>query len=1550
MSLVDSVPAFRTAHVKSIQFSVPTRDEIRRSSVVGVDSVSIYSKGVPVERSVNDLRMGTTDRRCRCTTCWNSIVTCTGHNGHIDLPFPVYHGAYVDTVLKVMRTICYFCGRPRLSLGPAAAGSTRKKHFLATYVACKSRKACVHCEMPCPQFVKSGNLITCKWPCEPPAGAAEFGPHYARDLFASISDSDWAAMGFGPHCRPENLVVDRITVASPCLRPSIVNDSRSRGQDDLTHCLQDINRQVQTVLKEHPKVGPAERALRELLNEVPSVLVDRDVLERLQNAVCSFANNQKPDNRVTQRSGNPLKTLKDRLVGKEGLVRGNMLGKRTNFSGRSVISPDPRLEIDEVGVPEPMARTLTIPVRVTEDNIHELRHAVSVGPAVLGGAALVVSRDGTEIDLEHCVMRDKIRLRTDGDIVHRYIRDGDPVIFNRQPSLHVGSMMCHRVKVIRNTPKEIIETIRLNPITAGPYNADFDGDEMNLHVPQSIGAIVEMEALMRVSDQIVSPQNNKPMMGLVQDSLTGIYMLSCDSVRLTAAQAMQIMGTARYFGTDAPRAPPPLPPPDRGERWSGNGILSMVLPPINVERPGLVIRDGVIVRGRLDKSNVGKSSGSIIHCIALDFGNHVAATCLSDLQNVVDEFLMCYFGLSCGISDCLPSAEARRAAEQVLQSSVRHIEDINDFVGQSKTIDSSMKEAAVLKVASNVLSGCGQSVVGCLDDDNNIYRMVNSGAKGNSINLTQIMAAVSQSCVDGRRILPHKSQGRNFPCFRHGDDSPLALGFIPTPYHIGLSPTEFFFHMMGGREGLVDTAVKTSVTGYMQRRLIKFTENLTVGNGQSRGLTDCTIVLNAFDSVCSFSYGADGFNPRMLQRVAEPSLTAPEDEAFVGMHDGERARLLALRREIYETFCTVGTPCKLETDLHLPVNVNTLLLYCRTESAAPAVAKHFNVTQALVESVVARHGERGSLLLRYHILYGLRRDQLCRRKVGLEALRELSDVVIHQCEQALAPAGMMVGCLSSQSVGEPLTQMNLNSFHLCLGKITGVSRVKEIVDVTHNMQAPCTTAVPIVQRDEFVDRLVRYLPELWLRDVVALQEVFTRGSPCAIDTRMLDGLWPSGDGGSGLGVVFVLQRRILEQRDLTMDDVARGLAAYVGDTMQLEATASLGPDWMLRLTLDETLVPDRADGDSAVMLEVIQHLLNQVLLAGVRGVTDAACRNVTYHDPSGQMCTTKVIDICGNVLATMLASEVLVTETLYSNDMVEVAGLFGVEAANACLLKELNDCISEDGTYINTRHLSTIADSMTYSGHLVPINRHGVSQLSSQPLQRCSFEETFDTATDAALFGYRDDMTGVSATMMFGKESPIGTCYNEVMHKPDEYSLSRRELEKLLRTRPKSAVERECKPEPTEPDEQDEPDDTNPFAMHSLPAYGFAAGEDGGFAPGSPVYGDDSPEYSPGSPAYGATSPGYGASSPGYGSSSPGYGAGSPAYGASSPAYGASSPGYGSLNTAYTNDNGRPGGNEALFNVVGTTNEAFGDSIFSAHTGTEPPFANRNGAMEPFSL
>ncbi|KAG9979055.1 RNA polymerase II largest subunit, partial [Aureobasidium melanogenum] len=474
--------------------------------------------------------------------------------------------------------------------------------------------------------------------------------------------------------------------------------------------------------------------------------------------------------KALQKSGRPVKAIRARLKSKEGRLRGNLMGKRVDFSARTVITGDPNLSLDEVGVPRSTARILTFPETVNAFNIDKLQQLVRNGPNEHPGAKYVIRDTGERIDLRHHKRAGEIQLQY-GYKVERHIVDGDVIIFNRQPSLHKESMMGHRVRVMPYS------TFRLNLSVTSPYNADFDGDEMNLHVPQSHETRSEVMNLCMVPLNIVSPQRNGPLMGIVQDTLCGIYKMCRRDVFLNKEHVMNILMWVPDWDGVIP--PPSILKPR--PRWTGKQIISLIVPTgLNLVRGdaegmhplndnGLMVHGGELMYGLFSKKSVGASGGGIIHIVYNEKGWEAAVSFFNGAQRVVNHWLL-HNGFSIGIGDTVPdeaTAEAitdavnEQKAEVALITEAATANELEALPGMNVR---ETFESRVSKALNSARDNAGDRTEKSLKDLNNAIQMARSGSKGSAINISQMTAVVGQQSVEGKRI-PFGFKYRSLPHF-----------------------------------------------------------------------------------------------------------------------------------------------------------------------------------------------------------------------------------------------------------------------------------------------------------------------------------------------------------------------------------------------------------------------------------------------------------------------------------------------------------------------------------------------------------------------------------------------------------------------------------------------------------------------------------------------------------------------------------------------------------------------------------------------------------------
>lgn len=644
------------------------------------------------------------------------------------------------------------------------------------------------------------------------------------------------------------MILTVLPVPPVTVRPSITLETGERSEDDLTHKLVDILR-INQRLKENMEAG------------APQLIVE-DLWELLQYHVTTYFDNEAsgvPPAR--HRSGRPLKTLAQRLKGKEGRFRSNLSGKRVNFSARTVISPDPYISINEVGVPDLIAKEVTVPVHVTEWNMEEMKECIRNGSDVHPGANYVIRPDDRKIRIYEETKEAVIDKLEPGFIVERHLKDGDIVLFNRQPSLHRMSMMAHEVRVLP------YKTFRLNLCVCPPYNADFDGDEMNMHVFQTEESRAEAKTLMRVQEHILSPRFGGPIIGGIHDHISGAYLLTRESATFTEEQAFQILRKAK------------MAIPDRtGETWSGKQIFSLLLPKdLNMVYKAdicrkcdeclkreckndayVVIEDGQLLSGVMDEKAYGAFAGKILDHIVKEYGTDRAREFLDASTKLAISGIM-KAGFTTSTNDEEIPLEAKERIEIHLHKAEEKVDQLIEAYENhelealpGRSLEETL-EMKIMQVLGEARDKSGEIAESYFDiNENHAVIMALTGARGSMLNLTQITACVGQQSVRGGRIDRGYNE-RTLPHFRKGELGAKARGFVHSSYKEGLDPIEFFFHAMGGREGLVDTAIRTAQSGYMQRRLVNALQDLNVKE-------DGTVMDNR-GVIIQTTYGEDGVDP-----------------------------------------------------------------------------------------------------------------------------------------------------------------------------------------------------------------------------------------------------------------------------------------------------------------------------------------------------------------------------------------------------------------------------------------------------------------------------------------------------------------------------------------------------------------------------------------------------------------------------------------------------------------------------------------------------------------
>ena len=751
--------------VGSISFSLLSPQQIKKMAHVKVVTPELYDKeGYPVEGGLMDTRLGVIDPGLRCRTCSGKLKECHGHFGYIELGRPVLHISYVKAILIFLQSTCGECGRLLLDDEEIIKNQARVDKLIASgkqelipkvnklvRTTAKTTKKCPHCKAKI-------TPVKIEKPSTFYEDTKRITPIEILERFEKISDSDCMLIGVNPNfARPEWMVLNIFPIPPVTMRPSITLESGERAEDDLTHKLSDIVR-INQRLFENINAG------------APEIIVE-DLWDLLQYHVTTFFNNevaQVPPAR--HRSGQPLKTITERIKSKEGRFRHNLAGKRVNYAARTVISPDPKLELNEVGVPLAIAMELTVPERVTEWNLEWLKTFIKNGPKIYPGA--------------------------------NYLFDGSK-----------------KKKISAETQEVILEELKAGQIVERHLI-----DEMNLHIPQTEEARAEAEILMEVETQIMSPKHGLNVIGCIEDAVTGNYLLTDDNTVLSREDAISLLLSIGVINTEKIQK--------FKKNVPGKEVFSALLPEdMDFIYDKVVIENGQLKTGQIDPKTIGEGNGTLLRDIHRSYSETVCVDLFGKIFKLGIAYLM-KRGFTITTSDADIPEDVREKAKDIVTTAIESVNIIIDdyksgklknFSG--KTIEETL-ELMVMQKLNETRNLIGKMISKTVSLTNNAIIMSRAG-KGNITNLAQTSVLVGQQALRGKRI-ERGYKNRTLSLFKEHDKSPESRGFVRHCYKNGLNPVEFFFHAMTGRDSLMDTALRTPKSGYLYRRLANALQDLKV--------------------------------------------------------------------------------------------------------------------------------------------------------------------------------------------------------------------------------------------------------------------------------------------------------------------------------------------------------------------------------------------------------------------------------------------------------------------------------------------------------------------------------------------------------------------------------------------------------------------------------------------------------------------------------------------------------------------------------------------------
>jgi DNA-directed RNA polymerase I subunit RPA1 len=1357
-------------------------------------------------------------------------------------------------------------------------------------------------------------------------------------------EGDTLSLIYNPRSKQANLnrfsadmfFIDTILVPPTRFRPENATDGNSVTESDRNNLFKAILQVCETIRDIHNEIsGRIIDTSRAPRTENDLMLVHLELQENVNGLV------DKSSSRFS-RNDRQAEGVKQILEKKEGLFRQNMMGKRVNFAARSVISPDPNIESNEIGVPPVFAKKLTYPEPVTNHNYYDMREAVINGEDHWPGAVAIENEDGLVLSLKGKTADQRLAIANQllapskqtlngsiGKKVHRHLNNGDMVIMNRQPTLHKPSMMCHRARVLQGE-----KTIRMHYANCKTYNADFDGDEMNMHFPQNELARAEATMIADTNHQFLSGTAGEPLRGLIQDHISMGVHISNKDLFFDREEYQQLLYAGMrpehghvHYGKIV-LLPPAIMKPK--PFWTGKQVISTILTnitpmshvPLSLdgktttgpdrwgetgkEDGKVIIREGEVLTGIFDKKQVGTSSGGIVHGIYETLGPTAAGRFLSILGRLLTKLLHMR-GFSCGVEDLVLTTEGNKKRQEVLKNASKlgldvaakyvsldsrnpkaddpelqkRLETVLRDDSKQKGLDE-LSKGQCSKLSSEVEQICFPNSLIKPFPHNQMQAMTGSGAKGSSVNANQISCNLGQQVLEGRRV-PVMVSGKSLPCFDAFDPSLRAGGFIQDRFLTGVKPQEYYFHAMAGREGLIDTAVKTSRSGYLQRCLIKGMEGLKVNY-------DCSVRDVADGSIIQFLYGEDGLDVGKSAYLTQFSFTAKnflsmwaKYNAKTEYHVIHNAEAASHTKKGAHGFAKRGIEEKLDP---------ALAIYNPSKYGGSTSEKFYRSVKGYIED------NPDKLIID-------KKANTMETTVKKKPFQQLTEL---QYLKSLVEPGEAVGIIAAQSIGEPSTQMTLNTFHLAghssKNVTLGIPRLREIVmtasakigtplmtlhlnpEITPEEGEKFAKAISLLSLSEVVDRtsvthkvgkglsyshskfytvrfdffpaneyceeynikvrdvlntiVNKFLPDLQRQiraelkkrgnAIVGVSEAAPEISKAAgaIEQQLAhnrqaqDSDADSDDDADDEDMDADAQKRRAQRQDgdddfIEPDDDEEEIASQLSDEVEddiveenyqksakvntetaddedeeyFDAETSIHRstktkeihihesaeelDSWAKTILDKSVLSSfrfdpagewceatleyPSSSHKVLMLQLVEKCTRKAVIQSIPGIKSCFLeKEAQFVDPStGTEITEPAIVTEGcNLLAMREFQDVLNPHRMFTNDIAATLRLYGVEAARACIVREMSLVFQGHGIDVNNRHLNLIADCMTRSGTYIPFNRTGMKN-SVSAFMKMSFETTVGVLKDSVSSEDREDLRNPSARLVVGNLSGVGT-------------------------------------------------------------------------------------------------------------------------------------------------------------------------------------------------
>jgi DNA-directed RNA polymerase II subunit RPB1 len=1404
---------------ESVEFYPLGNDENYEDSYVEITKKDLFRRNVPIPNGAYDAHLGTTDDSWRCQSCFNTKRWCPGHEGHINLNYPVQNHLYKNDLLRWLKIICHSCGKLVVNKTSDILKVPKLKRLNKHTTRTRNTKgniSCAHCGYMHPYVVRDQDTPIIIWAEYYQGNNLErryrIFNHMIATIFERISPEIVTLMGKPLISHPRKFIISVMRVSPNTIRPDIkkIGGGRSNSDDltTLTKAIIDINNKLPAIIPD----------------EIPNNLeTDYTNLDLAYYALIKDPKSS-TKTKIMSNTNRPPGSIENRIVGKKGRVRQNLMGFRVFWCGRSVITCDSTIRVDELGIPLIIAKEIQIPETVTPYNKDRLMIYFNNKRNLYPGCTKIKKKNTGVQHWVGALRRDfKVEI---GDVIMRDMIDGDVIIFNRQPSMDGPSMTCHKAVIIREG-----KTFRMNISACILYNADFDGDEMNIHVACSAMARNEIENLSGVGNAFISRAEGKPLIGCFQDTMVSIAKMTHNDVKISKESAMGLFKD--------------IPVKLDKDIYTGRELISKLLPPINFNKVGLfynkayapylkykedevkvIINRGEIAQGILDNKSCGQGRrGSIFHIIHNEYGPNVALDTLFNIQQVTMQY-----GFNTGFTVAMDDITIPKESIDKIQ------EKTSALIMEANRITDKLKKGEIIPPINRTVEQFYEQqqinaltlgdefvepIVGSIDPlTNSLYVMTQMCKKGSMKHFQAISSSIGSSLINGQRPVKSFGYARTLPYCTRFDTDPISNGFIPDSYMTGVNPISYMFTTQEARYGEINKSLSTSVAGQQNRESIKNFESIVVNNLRQSSKNR---------NVVQFIYGNDGLDSRRVVKVKIPTIMISDKElrdrfkSDIKMfeskfHTDKVKKLLEdefnyikqdrnLYRENFLNTEIVFDDGVLSSEIKLSVDVNKIISDVsydfkdtkkekmdpiKTIELIDKFCKNFvyvflNSTQ---EEQQSRVPDKFIKCVEFHLILFrsyLNTRTLIKRNINYEPLKIILDKIRYTTQKSLIEYGIACGIISAQSISSPMTQYIIDSHHRAsVGggendmQTDTLTRTKELLGAkpTEKMQNP---SMLLFVKPEYEDNKIKvteianHIETMKFRRFISKLQIFFEdyGKPIHPDyvheEKMIH-LYNQHNPNITVPnditkwvIRFELNKLNMIVKNMNLENIIYSLNKNFPDLF-IVYNSENSKNIIIRCYIRNSMLKR----SHVAVLNDIVGIKETIVNSVIRGIKDIRIatvirKNVSYVDSDGEIKTKKIyaIKTVGTNLSSILENDYLDVDKCQTDSIKEIEEVFGIEAARYKLRAELQKATWGDNT--SQAHYSIYADELCITGKVTSVSKSGLSiREPNNTLLGVSYSHISQALELSSINNRKGKVYGVSAPLMLGGIPRVGSTYNKI--------------------------------------------------------------------------------------------------------------------------------------------------------------------------------------------